>query len=351
MTSMAVAVSPTPTHCFFSPSSTNLHSHHAPTNHINSHFHKTPILRQTPFPKPIKLLTVSCYDSESATTTTTPSFTTSDSEKQQEDKEEEEDDDDDDERESYPSPSTMSPSGGVAPPLLQEKNRKAYRKECPGERKGITEEFRFVAMKLRNDKGSKSPPSDQGQSAHGDGSWEPSMEGFLKYLVDSKLVFETLESIIEDSGDVSYAYFRKTGLERAQSLARDLEWFGQQGISIPEPSKPGVSYATYLKQLGENSAPSFLSHFYNVYFSHIAGGQVIARQVADKLVVGRELEFNRWEGDAKELLKEVRVKLNRLGEVKVLPTGNKTLSSSRSTWTTPADNSLLQVKMERELSS
>lgn len=302
MTSMVVAVSP-------SPSSTNLHSHQALTNHINSHFHKTPILRQTVIPKPIKLLTLSCYHSESATSSS--SFTTSDSEGQQEAKEE----GDDDERESCPSPSTMSPGGGVEPLLLQKKNRREeYRKERPGERKGISEEFRFVAMKLRNDKGSKSPPSDQGQSDHGDGSWEPSMEGFLKFLVDSKLVFETLERIVQESNDFSYAYFRRTGLERAQSLARDLEWFGQQGISIPEPSKPGVSYATYLKQLGEESAPSFLSHFYNVYFSHIAGGQVIARQAADKLVVGRELEFYRWEGDAKELLKEVRVKLNRLGE-------------------------------------
>ena len=68
-------------------------------------------------------------------------------------------------------------------------------------------------------------------------------------------------------------------MERAESLAVDLEWFDQRGILIPKPSNPGVSYATYLKELGETSVPSFLCHFYIVYFSHIAGGQVIARQV------------------------------------------------------------------------
>jgi len=191
MTSMAVALSPTPTRCFFSP---DLHSHHALTIHFNFQFHKTPILYQTPFQKPIKLRTVSCYYSES--TATTPSFTTSDSEEEQE----QDDDDDEEEREARPFSPAMSPIGGVAPPVL--KKRKRYRKEYPGERKGITEELRFVAMKLRNDKGSKSPPSDQGKSNSGDGSWEPSMEGFLKYLVDSKLVFETLERIVEDSSDV-----------------------------------------------------------------------------------------------------------------------------------------------------
>lgn len=74
-------------------------------------------------------------------------------------------------------------------------------------------------------------------------------------------------------------YFRKTGLERSEGLAKDLEWFTQHDIAIPEPSTPGVSYAKYLEDLAEKSAPLFLCHFYNIYFSHIASGQVIARQV------------------------------------------------------------------------
>jgi len=75
------------------------------------------------------------------------------------------------------------------------------------------------------------------------------------------------------------AYFRKTGLERSESLGKDLEWLSQQGFAIPDPGSPGVSYAKYLEELAENSAPLFLCHFYNIYFAHVAGGQVIARQV------------------------------------------------------------------------
>lgn len=75
------------------------------------------------------------------------------------------------------------------------------------------------------------------------------------------------------------AYFRKTGLERSECLAKDLEWFSQEGNVIPAPSNPGVSYAQYLEELAETSPPLFLSHFYNIYFSHIAGGQVIAKKV------------------------------------------------------------------------
>lgn len=221
------------------------------------------------------------------------------------------------------------------------KKRKRYRKPYPGENKGITEEMRFVAMKLRNIKGKHTHKtvksddddddddscqdsendsvSEKEEEGNGDGDgdddiWIPSMEGFVKYLVDSKLVFDTLERIVDKSDDVSYTYFRKTGLERSEGLAKDLEWFSQRNIEIPEPSTPGTSYVKYLEELAEDNAPLFLSHFYNIYFSHIAGGQVISRKVSDKLLQGRELEFYRWDGDAQELLKGVREKLNMLGE-------------------------------------
>lgn len=74
-------------------------------------------------------------------------------------------------------------------------------------------------------------------------------------------------------------YFRKTGLERSATIFRDLEWFREMGNVIPEPSNPGIEYARYLEELSEESPPLFLSHFYNIYFTHIAGGQVISKQV------------------------------------------------------------------------
>ena len=95
------------------------------------------------------------------------------------------------------------------PPVV--KKRKRYRKQYPGESTGITEEMRFVAMKLRNtrktDITSKKETYEEYDSDadddDGDGTWHPSMEGFLKFLVDSKLIFSTIERVIDDSHDVS----------------------------------------------------------------------------------------------------------------------------------------------------
>ncbi|KAL0545648.1 hypothetical protein IC582_015538 [Cucumis melo] len=248
---------------------------------------------------------------------------------------------------------TTIATGGPAPPVL--KRRKRYRREYPGESKGITEELRFVAMRLHNVNGKKLSGdavdsssedevgeeddgnlalSDDENDENGDGTqtWQPSLEGFLKYLVDSKLVFSTVERIVDESGDVAYSYFRKSGLERSECLAKDLEWFREQGIVIPEPTIPGVSYAKYLEELAERSAPLFLCHYYNIYFSHIAGGQVIAKRVSERLLEGRKLEFYTWAGDAEELLKNVREKLNMLGEHWSRDDRNKCLREATKTF-------------------
>ncbi|KAL0392036.1 UNVERIFIED_CONTAM: putative inactive heme oxygenase 2, chloroplastic [Sesamum radiatum] len=163
----------------------------------------------------------------------------------------------------------MVGNGQTPPPVKRQRRR--YRKQYPGEKKGITEEM-------------------------------------------SELVFSTVERIVDESSDVSYVYFRKTGLERSDCISRDLKWLSEQGNVIPEPSNPGITYVQYLEELAEKTPPLFLCHFYNIYFSHIAGGQVIAKQVSRKLLEGRELEFYQWEGDAEELLRGVREKLNALGE-------------------------------------
>ncbi|XP_042494171.1 probable inactive heme oxygenase 2, chloroplastic [Macadamia integrifolia] len=227
------------------------------------------------------------------------------------------------------------------PPVI--KKRKRYRKLYPGENEGIVEEMRFVAMRLRNNKGKpisteeeeeedSNKESEETEEDDVKDTWQPSMEGFLKYLVDSKLVFDTLDHVVEASDDVAYAYFRKTGLERSECLLKDLEWFAQQNIVIPEPSPPGVSYAKYLRELAEKSAPLFLCHFYNIYFAHIAGGQVIAKQVSEKLLEGRELEFFKWDGDVQEMLKDVRETLNKLGEHWIRDEKNRCLREAKKSF-------------------
>ena len=91
------------------------------------------------------------------------------------------------------------------PPLVRKRNR--YRKLYPGETTGITEEMRFVAMKLHNDETNtlNNTTSVVVEDAKGQipDTWCPSMKGFLRFLVDNQLVFATLERIVDDSDNVS----------------------------------------------------------------------------------------------------------------------------------------------------
>lgn len=60
--------------------------------------------------------------------------------------------------------------------------------------KGFVDEMRAVAMKLhtkdQSKEGEKEPVGPP------IAAWDPSVDGYLKFLVDSKVVFDTLESIV-----------------------------------------------------------------------------------------------------------------------------------------------------------
>jgi heme oxygenase (biliverdin-producing, ferredoxin) len=88
---------------------------------------------------------------------------------------------------------TISTSPTTSAPPVKRKRRR-HKKFCPGENEGICEEMRFVAMRLRSEKAANDAKDDEV-------TWQPSMEGFLEYLVDSKLVFETVERIVNESSD------------------------------------------------------------------------------------------------------------------------------------------------------
>uniref|UniRef100_A0A0E0E3M4 heme oxygenase (biliverdin-producing) n=1 Tax=Oryza meridionalis TaxID=40149 RepID=A0A0E0E3M4_9ORYZ len=178
------------------------------------------------------------------------------------------------------------------------------------EGKPFVEEMRAVAMRLHTkdqakegEKESQAPPVAR---------WEPSVDGYLRFLVDSKLVFETLETIVDRAAVPWYAEFWNTGLERSEQLKKDLEWFKEQGHTVPEPSAPGTTYASYLEELAEKDPQAFICHFYNVYFAHTAGGRMIGKKVSEKILNKKELEFYKWEGNLSQLLQNVRNKLNQV---------------------------------------
>lgn len=217
--------------------------------------------------------------------------------------------------------------------------RQRRKKFYPGEDKGFVEEMRFVAMKLHSNRTvkqgemeeeekkekekqgemeeeekEKEEESDDDADSQPVGAWEPTIKSYLQFLVDSKLLYETLEAIVDRAPHSSYTEFRNTGLERSERLAKDLESFVQQGHAIPEPRSPGTTYSKYLEELAEKDPPAFICHFYNIYFAHTAGGLMIGRQVAKKILDGRELEFYKWDGDLLKMLKHVKEKLNKVAE-------------------------------------
>lgn len=185
----------------------------------------------------------------------------------------------------------------------------AASKRCTG---GFVDEMRSIAMKLHTkDQSKEGEKETQGKPWP---KWEPTIDGYLKFLVDSKLVYDTLDKILDQADFPEYAEFRNTGLERAGNLAKDLEWFKEQGHTIPEPLSPGLDYSLYIEELSKNDPQAFICHFYNTYFAHTAGGRMIGRKVAAKILNGKELEFYKWDGDLTQLLQNVREKLNRVAQ-------------------------------------
>ncbi|TQD93445.1 hypothetical protein C1H46_020964 [Malus baccata] len=71
-------------------------------------------------------------------------------------------------------------------------------KRYPGEAKGFVEEMRFVAMKLHTRDQAKEGEKEVKEPQEGlVAKWEPTVDGYLKFLVDSELVYDTLEEIVE----------------------------------------------------------------------------------------------------------------------------------------------------------
>ncbi|BBN14330.1 protein MpHY1 [Marchantia polymorpha subsp. ruderalis] len=182
----------------------------------------------------------------------------------------------------------------------------------PGENKGFVEEMRFVAMKLHTKDQAKE--GEKQADVQPVAKWEPTIAGFIKFLVNSKAVFDCMEEIMATASHPSYAEFRNTGLERSAALSKDLEWLKSQGNEIPEPSEEGITYAELLKNLSESDPPAFICHFYNVYFAHSAGGRFIGKKVCESVLEGKELEFYKWEGDLSTTLAAVKEKLNKVAE-------------------------------------
>ncbi|KAK9802931.1 hypothetical protein WJX73_009246 [Symbiochloris irregularis] len=189
----------------------------------------------------------------------------------------------------------------------------------PGEKKGFVEEMRMAAMRLHTrdqapKDGSRPEEKPEDQPVR---QWTPSRAGYLRFLAESKAVYDTLEQIVEAAPKSEYAKFRNTGLERSAPLARDIQWL-QKTYDLPSPEVsadgPGAEYASALKQLAADDPAAFICHFYNFYFAHTAGGRMIGRKVAEVILDNKTLDFYQWDGEVKDKLAAVKDKINELAE-------------------------------------
>jgi heme oxygenase (biliverdin-producing, ferredoxin) len=111
--------------------------------------------------------------------------------------------------------------------------------------------------------------------------------------------------------------FKSTGLERGSALASDIDWLTTtKGLSpLPiSPSGPGSRYVDLLHSLARDDVPSFMCHYYNIYFAHTAGGAMIGRAVSEVLLDGMELQFYKYKGDSKELGNKVKADLEAVAQ-------------------------------------
>jgi len=180
-------------------------------------------------------------------------------------------------------------------------------------KKGFLGELRSYAMKLHTREQAPREGEASADKAKPMKEWAPTREGYLQYLVDSKVVYDCLESIVEENTE--YEAFRSTGLERGEPLAADIAFFEKEyGMTVPSASSAGQEYAALLTDLSKSSPPAFMCHYYNVYFAHTAGGRAIGKQLSDALLEKKTLAFYQWEGTLKDHMDGVRASINGVAE-------------------------------------
>jgi len=140
--------------------------------------------------------------------------------------------------------------------------------------------------------------------------WETTKEDFLQFLTDSLVVYEAFEKILHSTDEL--APLRNSGMERVEGLKQDIAFIGTKyGLSAPAPSAAATEYAAFLNTI---AVPVFVCHFYNYYFAHTAGGRMIGQSVMDSVFGGHLFEFYKWDRDVKEILTEVKSKIDGIAE-------------------------------------
>merc|ERR1719387_3258664 len=117
------------------------------------------------------------------------------------------------------------------------------------DKKGFVQEMKDVAMKLHT---REQAPKGTAEQSSAPRKFEPTREGYLSFLVESKVVFDMLEGIMAEASNPSYVSFQNTGLERSAKLEQDIAHLAKEySLEVPVAAAdgPGQTYAELLKKL------------------------------------------------------------------------------------------------------
>lgn len=177
----------------------------------------------------------------------------------------------------------------------------------------FTQEMRAKAMSLHTF--SQAPKQGQQRDSSANtvvDQWLTTKEDFLQFLVDNKVVYQAFEKAVEMP---HLSRFQNTGLERVKPLEQDIAWFESEfGLKAPMHTKDATDYADFLLDLAKNKQEVWVCHFYNYYFAHTAGGRMIFKRISDDILDGRSIKFYEWDGDVKDILTEVKTRIDAQAE-------------------------------------
>jgi heme oxygenase len=180
----------------------------------------------------------------------------------------------------------------------------------------IATELRGAAMKLHT----RVQAPKEGQAVEKEQPKEkyvPTHLDYLKFLVDSQVVYQTFEEILQkEELHPELKPYVNTGLERSDRLEQDIVFIVEEyGVERPAVGDKGQKYADIILNIankGKEGIPELMCHYYNYYFAHTAGGRMIGKQMASLLLEKKTLEFYKWDGDLNKTKETVKASIEKI---------------------------------------
>jgi len=205
---------------------------------------------------------------------------------------------------------------------------KAAEPAVAGSKLTFTQEMRNKAMSLHTF--SQAPKEGKARDTSANtvvDQWQTTKEDFLQFLTDSLVVYEAFEVALQKP---ELQLLRNSGLERVVGLKTDIAFVKTKyGVAATSPSPAAIEYAKYLQMI---ETPVFVCHFYNYYFAHTAGGRMIGSTVMNTVFDGHLFQFYQWDRDVKEILAEVKGKIDVIANTWTREQKDASLSATPDTF-------------------